>query len=145
MLIRDAHPADFPAVVALLQQLNPTDPTELAPVQHAFNTILHADNLRLLVAEQDGKIVASCYLNVIPNMTRGAKPYAIIENVITDSQHRQQGIGKLLITHAAELAWAAHCYKIVLTTSRKDPAVHAFYQRCGFAGDDKTAYVMRAP
>jgi hypothetical protein len=37
------------------------------------------------------------------------------------------------------------CYKVVLTTSRKDPAVWAFYERCGFASSDKRAFVIRAP
>lgn len=46
-------------------------------------------------------------------------------------------------SHAIDSAWDAGCYKVVLTTSRKDPAVWAFYERCGFDSSDKRAFVIR--
>ena len=62
-----------------------------------------------------------------------------------DADHRGQGHGQAVIRHALAQAWASACYKVVLTTSRKDPAVWAFYERCGFASGDKRAFVIRAP
>ena len=53
--------------------------------------------------------------------------------------------GQALIAHALAQAWAAGCYKVVLTTSRQDPAVWAFYERCGFSASDKRAFVARRP
>ena len=82
---------------------------------------------------------------MIPNMTRGSRPYAVIENVITDLAHRNRGIGKALMKAALDLAWRENCYKIMLMSGRKDKAVHAFYKKCGFNSDEKQAYIYRAP
>jgi GNAT superfamily N-acetyltransferase len=78
-------------------------------------------------------------------MTRGGRPYAVIENVITDSEHRSRGIGKALIKRALELAGKENCYKVMLMSGRKDQAVHAFYKKCGFDSDEKQAYIQRIP
>jgi len=38
----------------------------------------------LFVLEQAGAVVATTYLNVIPNLTRAARPYAVVENVVVE-------------------------------------------------------------
>ena len=101
--------------------------------------------LELIVAEEGGALLGSCYINVIPNITRGGRPYAVIENVVTDSAHRNRGIGKSLLDHAVELSWARSCYKVMLMSGRPESAVHAFYKKCGFNVDEKQAYIQRAP
>lgn len=32
----------------------------------------------MLVAELDGAVVGTCYLNIIANLTRAARPYALV-------------------------------------------------------------------
>ena len=143
MLIRLANRNDYPQLVDLLLQLNASDPPAMEATLTAFNTILDSSQLALLVADDNGILVASCYLNIIPNMTRGGGPYAVIENVVTRKEYRQRGIGKELMNAAVERAEKAGCYKVMLMTGRKDPAVHAFYKACGFSGDEKQAYIRR--
>ena len=128
-----------------MRQLNPLD-REASEIEfQVFNEIINSKYLELIVAEDGGTLLGSCYLNVIPNITRGGRPYAVIENVVTDSAHRNRGIGKSLLDHAVELSWARNCYKIMLMSGRKEDTVHAFYKKCGFNADEKQAYIQRAP
>jgi GNAT superfamily N-acetyltransferase len=145
MLIRLAQKEDYNQLLGLLKQLNPADP-ETAEVEYkVFEEIIESKYLDLIVAENEGNLLGSCYLNLVPNMTRGGRPYAVIENVITDSEHRSRGIGKALIKRALELAGKENCYKVMLMSGRKDQAVHAFYKKCGFDSDEKQAYIQRIP
>ncbi|MEM9604908.1 MAG: GNAT family N-acetyltransferase [Pseudomonadota bacterium] len=145
MRIRTAEQGDYAAVTALLQVLNPVDPPSSAAVERAYTRILDTDGLHLLVADDDGDILGTCYLNVLPNLTRSARPYAVIENVVTSAAHRNRGVGQALIADAVQRAAADNCYKVMLLSGRSDPAVHAFYRRCGFDPNEKQAYVQRLP
>ena len=143
MIIRTATDNDHEAIVNLLQHLNPNDPAIAASVSLSIYTqILDSDNFTLTVAEKDQLVVGTCYLNVIPNLTRGCSPYAIIENVVSHPDFRRQGIGKALIQHAIELAGEQGCYKVMLLTGR-DENVHQFYESCGMKGGKKTAFIKR--
>ena len=145
MQIRLAERKDYGQLTGLLRQLNPSDPEVTEVEFKVFQEIIDSKYLDLIVAEDKGVLMGSCYLNVIPNITRGGRPYAVIENVITDSTHRKRGVAKALIDRAIELAWQHNCYKVMLMSGRKDEAVHAFYKQCGFDADEKQAYVQRAP
>jgi len=146
MKVRMAQPQDFEGILALYRQLNPDDPViEDGRDTRVFAKILDSDHLHLFVAEEHGRVVATCYLNLIPNLTRNAAPYAIIENVVTDKDHRNQGIGKSIVQCALAYAWEAGCYKVMLQTGSRRASTHAFYRTCGFSGTDKFAFVARSP
>ncbi|MBK79363.1 MAG: GNAT family N-acetyltransferase [Gammaproteobacteria bacterium] len=131
----------------LYRQLQPSDPVPAdGGARAVFAAIVESDALRLYLLEDgDGRVSASCYLNVIPNLTRGARPYAVIENVITDEARRGRGLGRAVIGHALDAAWAAGCYKVMLQTGSTQESTHAFYRACGFSGTDKHAYVAWCP
>jgi GNAT superfamily N-acetyltransferase len=142
--VRKAAEADFDRIIDLYRQLQPGDPILRDGSDRAvFDEILRSPWLSLFVLEGDGGVQASCYLNVIPNITRSARPYAVIENVITDAAARRKGYGKRVVTHALEAAWAAGCYKVMLQTGSKREGTQAFYQACGFSGDAKHAFIAR--
>ncbi len=98
--------------------------------------------MTILVAEQDNHLAATCTLVVIPNLTRGAQPYALIENVVTDAGHRRTGLGRAVLEAAIERAWEAGCYKAMLMTGSKNPATLRFYAGVGFV-QDKTGFQIR--
>ena len=91
------------------------------------------------------RLVGTCTLTVIPNLTRNGRSYGIIENVVTDERHRRQGIGKALLQAALERAWTAGCYKVTLTTGSRRPETLAFYEGAGFRRDVKTAFEAKRP
>lgn len=143
MQVRIAEQRDYQQLLRLYQQLNPEDPVGTLEVKNAFDEILRSPAFKLVVAESNDTLVGSCYLNVIPNMTRAGRPYALIENVITDAALRNKGIGKAVMAFAVELAVNEGCYKVMLMTGRKDPQVHTFYESCGFSKDAKQAFIRR--
>jgi GNAT superfamily N-acetyltransferase len=137
-LIRDATPADLPRLLELLQQLSedseyPEESArELTPAQHAALARVDADpRSRLLVLEDDGGICGTMTLYVVPNLSHGGAPFAVVENVVVDRDVRGGGLGKLLMERALALAWEAGCYKVSLTSNRKRAGAHAFYERIG--------------
>jgi len=95
------------------------------------------------VARENGKIIASCYLCIIPNLTRGGKPIGLIENVIVDKEYRRKGIGKNVMKNAVDCAKEQNCYKVLLQSGNNRTEAHEFYSALGFDGASKKAYEMR--
>ncbi len=104
--VREAQSRDFEPLMTLYRQLQPADPVVTdGHDRRVFETITASETLRLFVLEDHlGELRASCYLNVIPNLTRAARPYAVIENVITDEAIRGRGFGRAVIRHALSAA-----------------------------------------
>lgn len=143
-MFREAQSADFDDIMALYRQLHPDDPPIIdGSDRTTFNEILTADWLHLYVLEKDQIVIATTYLNVIPNITRSAAPYAVIENVVVDGSRRGCGYGKMIMTHTLQQAWDARCYKVLLMTGSRQESTHAFYRSCGFSAEDKTGYTAR--
>ncbi|MEU7755141.1 GNAT family N-acetyltransferase [Micromonospora sp. NPDC049171] len=143
-MFRAARPDDFEQIIRLYRQLNADDPVlEDGSDEAAFQQIVSSPGLHLFVLELDGTVVATTYLNVIPNLSRSAAPYAVIENVVVDESRRGTGLGRQIMAGTLRAAWDAGCYKAMLMTGSRSPATHAFYRACGFSADVKTAYLAR--
>jgi GNAT superfamily N-acetyltransferase len=143
-VFREARSGDFEDVIRLYRQLQPEDPVlKDGSDAAAFEQILDSPGLHLFVLELDGAVVATTYLNVIPNVTRSASPYAVIENVVVEKSLRGVGLGKEIVDCTLRAAWDEGCYKAMLMTGSHNPATHAFYRACGFSSDAKTAYLAR--
>ncbi|MET8094256.1 GNAT family N-acetyltransferase [Micromonospora sp. NPDC005220] len=145
-MFRTARSADLAQIIRLYGQLNPDDPVlDDGSDAAAYQRILDTPGLSLFVLDLDGIVVATTYLNVIPNLTRSASPYAVIENVVVEESRRGTGLGRQIMAGTLQAAWDAGCYKAMLMTGSRNPATHAFYRACGFSADIKTAYLARPP
>jgi GNAT superfamily N-acetyltransferase len=130
--------------MALYRELNPQDPvTQPGRLQAAFDQILATPWLDLMVAELDGEVVGTVYLNVVPNLTRDASPYAIVENVVVARHARRRGVGRAIVRFALELAWKRGCYKAMLQAGARNERAHRLYRDCGFDQDERFAFVAR--
>jgi ribosomal protein S18 acetylase RimI-like enzyme len=144
MLIRPAEKKDYTSIMALYRQFNPDDPVaEESEGRSVFESIIESESNSLIIAEINNSVVSSCYLNIIPNLTRNAHPFAVIENVITDQYYRNRGIGKAIMQYAINRAWEAGCYKIMLLTGRKEESTLRFYRSCGLESGLKTAFITK--
>lgn len=132
-------------MLELYRHLHADDPALPVPaeIEQLWLSILNDPSQHYLVAEVEGKIVASCVLVVIANLTRGARPYGLIENVVTHPDFRKQGFGTQLLKAALALAWEQNCYKVMLLTGRQDEATLRFYQQAGFEGGVKTGFLAK--
>ena len=144
--IRPATPADLPGVLSLYRQLNPDDPVlDPAAAQSVWEALLTCGLTTPFVADVGGRLVSSCTLAIVPNLSRSARPYGVIENVVTDAAHRQRGLGRAVLHAALAKAWAANCYKVLLATGSKRDSTLRFYQDAGFERDAKTYFEIRRP
>ena len=94
------------------------------------------------MAEEDGKLVSSCVCVVIPNLTHNQRPYALIENVVTDEAYRRKGLATACLNYAKKIAMKEDCYKIMLLTGAKEEATLRFYEQAGYNRKDKTAFIQ---
>ncbi|MGX9963317.1 GNAT family N-acetyltransferase [Roseomonas sp. F4] len=142
--IRTARPEDLPGLLALYPHLNPGDPTpDPARAEAAWGEMLASPLISVIVAEREDQIVASCTLIRVPNLTVGARPYAVIENVVTHAAHRREGLGQAVLAAALEAAWAANCYKVGLASGSHQESTLRFYETAGFTRNAKTFFEVR--
>ncbi len=139
---RTAREGELDELLALYRTLNPDDP-ELEPddVADQWAEMLADDGLDVVVVEEDGRLVASCVLSVTPNLTRGTRPFALIENVVTHEDYRGNGFGKQCVRRAIELADEQGCYNVMLLTGAEAEWKLSFYEDCGFDRAAKTGFV----
>ena len=142
-MIREAIFEDLPQILELYLHLHETAvPEETENLCCAWQKIMSDDNHHLVVCEVDGKIVSSCVCVIIPNLTRGVRPYAFVENVVTRAEYRGKGYATACLNYAKELARKENCYKMMLLTGSKSPETMAFYQNAGYNCTDKTAFIQ---
>ena len=142
-MIREAEERDLLPLLELYLHLHETRvPEESSHLRAVWQGILQDENHHLIVCAEDGRIVSSCVCVVILNLTRNARPYALIENVVTHPDYRKRGLASQCLDYAKQIAQRADCYKIMLLTGAKDEATLNFYRKAGFNSSDKTAFIQ---
>lgn len=143
--LRCAHQNELENLLNLYQHLHTDDaPLPENPTLHQiWEDILSDPKMNCLVANLGGMLVASFVLVIVPNLTRGARPYGLIENVVTHPNYRRRGIATYLLQHALQIAWNKNCYKVMLLTGSKSEGIRQFYEQAGFTKGVKTRFVAR--
>lgn len=141
--VRSARADELDELLDLYRTLNPDDP-ELSPddVDDQWAEMLADDDLDVIGVEHDGQIVATCVLSVTKNLTRGARPFALIENVVTHEDYRSEGFGTQCVEAAIDRGRARDCYKVMLLTGSDQQWKHEFYEGCGFDRKAKTGFTL---
>ena len=137
--IRLATEGDIPRILELYRQLAITtsqaelcNSPSLDDCRRVFAEIGIFPGHELLVAEEEGKVIGTLVLLIVPNLSHSALPWALVENIVVDEKHRRQGIGRLLMNYAIARAKEAGCYRIVLSSDKRRKEAHKFYRSLGF-------------
>ena len=134
---------DLEGILQLYKQLNSSNNFfQMDEVYKIWNNI-EKYNIKYFIAKDNEKIIGSCYICIIPNLTFNGKSIGYIENVITDENYRRKGIGKKLMGMAIDYAKENNCYKMVLQSGIKRKEAHKFYENIGFNGESKKAFELR--
>jgi len=124
-----------------LNKSNPEEPPDLAKKSELLEKLIADPDYHILIGEADLQIVSSVTIIIIQNMTRNLRPYALIENVVTHEDFRNNGYASKLMDHAGKIAEDNNCFKIMLMTGSKQDSTLRFYEKCGFNKNDKTGFI----
>lgn len=99
----------------------------------AFETILNAPHLQMVVAEEAGGRVVGCLqFAVLPGLSSQGSSRGIIEDVRVARDCRSRGIGEQMVRWAIGQARAQGCGLVELFTHQSRTDAQRFYKRLGF-------------
>lgn len=143
MEIRELNAADLESLLELYVQLS--DVNKDCPCKKALdvwkNEIEGNKNIKYFGAVDDGKVVATCYCAIIPNLTNGVRPIGFIENVVTHKDYRLKGLARKVIDAATDFAKSRNCYKVFLESGVARTEAHKFYEKIGFETGSKKSFI----
>jgi ribosomal protein S18 acetylase RimI-like enzyme len=137
-VFRDATAEDIPAIIAMLvddelgKLREDLGTTPNAAYLAAFAAIERDPNQLLAVADQDGLVVGCLQLTFIPGLSRTGMWRGQIEAVRVASDQRGSGLGKAMMQWAIAQCRARGCGLVQLTTDKRRPDAHRFYEALGF-------------
>ena len=141
--VRAATEADYPHMLRLMRVLMGDLPVlDGTAGQARFREILRQPGTTVFLADGPQVPVSTATLHMMPNLTHGGRPYALVENVVTDPAARGQGAGRAVMAALQDHAWAQDAYKIMLLTGQ-DSGARGFYEALGYSAEDKTGLTMR--
>ncbi|HEX6627297.1 MAG TPA: GNAT family N-acetyltransferase [Gemmatimonadaceae bacterium] len=143
--VRRATEADAPAMgrlgALLVREHHDFDPNrfiaaapETAKRYGSFlGSQLEQPNNIVLVAEREGKVVGYTYASLQGfDYMELRGPAGVLEDIVVDPDHRQQGIGRMLLDATLKALAARGAPRVVLSTAEKNEAAQHLFERAGF-------------
>lgn len=140
--IRKIQFDELEQLLALYKDFNPDDPVLDVDggLRAHWQRIFDNPDIHYFVTEHNGVLSSSCMLVVVPNLTRNARPFGVLQNVVVDASLRGKGVGSQLLTHMLDFAWEQDCYQVLVQVR---PGTEAFYERVGFQSGSKSGMVAK--
>ncbi|XP_049847944.1 glucosamine 6-phosphate N-acetyltransferase-like [Schistocerca gregaria] len=116
----------------LLEQLTTVGQLSKNAFESRFEELRMAEGMYYIVVIEDrrhSRVVATATLVVEKKFIHEAGKVGHIEDVVVDSQYRNRGLARALVSCLYEISKRSGCYKVVLYC--KEDNVHV-YQRLGF-------------
>jgi GNAT superfamily N-acetyltransferase len=129
--IRTARADDADAVARLLTELGyPTSPSD---VPRRLARMLAEPGQHVFIAETDAGQVVGLATLLIRHMLTTDAPFGRVSALVVAEQARRTGVGGALMEQAEDLARAAGCDRMEVTSAERRADAHAFYEAIGYA------------
>jgi len=145
--VRLATEEDIPRILELYHELTiPLSQAEMSQspspddVHAVFAEICADPRHELFVAEDQGDVVGTVVLLIVPNLSHSATPWALVENLVVGEKYRRRGFGKMLLEHVIARARERGCHRIELCSDKRREEAHQLYSSVGF---EASAYGFR--
>ncbi len=126
LLIREHHDFDPQRFIAAMPG------TEKAYGSY-LGSQLEAPNVVVLVAERDGEVIGYTYSGVEGTDYMALRgPAGAMYDIVVDPDHRQQGVGRMLVDATLEALKSRGAPRVVLSTAEKNTAAQRLFDRAGF-------------
>ena len=132
--MRGASAEDVEIIHALACELAGTvgdSPPGFEAVRARLSELLEEPQARVLVAEDDEKIVGAASLWLKPDLAHGDTVVEVPMLVVAED-HRREGVGRLLMEEIQRLAAENGAGLIELVATRKNEPARYFYRSLGF-------------
>ena len=147
MIIRKAKAKDAQDLKVLyfeyLTHFPPKEEQDMKQWAELLTKFEQDENMYLLVAEVDGKVVSTVQMAIVESLTHNVRGFAVIENVVTHGDYRDKGYASALLQRATEIARERRCYKLFLETGSNRESTLNFYRKNGFELDTKHSCLKR--
>lgn len=123
----------------LYQQLIPND-ISIESMQEVIRN--NRDNAKhvVLAAKIDGQLVGTLLAGICEMLFGQCKSFMVVEDVVVDSEYRQQGVGRALMQYVEEYARNHNCSYIMLITDTDRVGPQNFYKSLGYKTDEYKAF-----
>jgi ribosomal protein S18 acetylase RimI-like enzyme len=132
--IRQAEPADIPALLGLLQLLFSIEKDFIFNAdkqERGLRLLLTESRAAIMAAEQDGQVVGMCSGQLLISTAQGGLS-ALVEDVAVLPAWQGKGIGRLLLAAISEWAVSQGASRVQLLADRNNAPALDFYQKTGF-------------
>ena len=134
LIVRPSLPQDLEALTALLRLLCTLEEDfsfNEEKQRRGLAMLMDNDRGRILVAEEDGKVIGMCTGQLLISTAEGG-PSVLVEDMVVDSNHRGGGIGRALMQAMAGWAREQGATRLQLLADKNNPPALAFYERLGW-------------
>lgn len=137
--VREAQPGDERAVGSLYQAL--TNDSNVNVKSERISEIASNNDAFLFVAESWGQVVGTAFVTLCPDPMYGHQPFAVIENIVVDSNYQGGKVGTALMQKIESLCYERDCSKIMLLSSVSRNGAHSFFKQLGYVADSKIGFI----